>query len=324
LMFIGFAGQSYKRDQEVAMSPGQDVNFAGYTLKFAELLHQEDQQKEMITARMIAFRDGKQLTELKPARWYYHKQPKEPTTEVAIHHQPHEDLYVVLGNYDLADRTVALHLVTNPLVNWIWVGFILLALGTGIALLPESVVAPVAVRSQLGSGSGQPGTRPATSGGLPRSTLIALLAGASVLSAGPARADTRDADRKYLSAHIMCTCGCRRPLNDCGMPDCRGEREGLGLIDELLGQGKSRDEVLGVFMARFGGQSVLSVPIDKGFNRLAWALPYGLGLATAGVLAFAAYRFTRRPAAVAAKPEAAPPADRDLEDRLEDELSRVD
>ena len=37
---------------------------------------------------------------------------------------------------------------------------------------------------------------------------------------------------------------------------------------------------------------MLGAPPDSGFNRLAWALPYGLGLAGAGVLAFTAWRFS--------------------------------
>ena len=39
--------------------------------------------------------------------------------------------------FDLKDQSASLHVVINPLVNWIWVGFGIMALGTGIALLPE-------------------------------------------------------------------------------------------------------------------------------------------------------------------------------------------
>src|SRR4029079_17058089 len=62
---------------------------------------------------------------------------QEPTTEVAIRRTPAEDLYAVLGGFDLGDQSVTLQLVVNPLVNWIWFGFGIMALGTGISLLPE-------------------------------------------------------------------------------------------------------------------------------------------------------------------------------------------
>src|SRR6185503_8382236 len=47
-------------------------------------------------------------------------------------------LYLVLPTADLGTQTISLQVVVNPLVNWIWVGFGVLAFGTVIALLPES------------------------------------------------------------------------------------------------------------------------------------------------------------------------------------------
>ena len=69
-----------------------------------------------------------------------HNHESEPTTEVAIRRAPAEDLYITLGNYDLAEGNVTLKVVVNPVVDWIWFGFMLLAIGTGVALIPESVM----------------------------------------------------------------------------------------------------------------------------------------------------------------------------------------
>ena len=71
-----------------------------------------------------------------PAKWFFRKHEEEPTTEVAIRRGVSEDLYIVMPAFDLKDQTASLHVVINPLVNWIWVGFGVMALGTGIALLP--------------------------------------------------------------------------------------------------------------------------------------------------------------------------------------------
>jgi cytochrome c-type biogenesis protein CcmF len=76
-----------------------------------------------------------------PARWFYRKHEDQPTTEVAIRRTPAEDLYLVMPAYELKDQSMSLQVVINPLVNWIWVGFGILVLGTGIALLPERVFA---------------------------------------------------------------------------------------------------------------------------------------------------------------------------------------
>jgi len=63
-----------------------------------------------------------------------------PTTEVAIRRGFWQDLYLVLPATDpamMAAQTATLQIVVNPLVNWIWLGFGVIAFGTGIALLPE-------------------------------------------------------------------------------------------------------------------------------------------------------------------------------------------
>ena len=140
LMFIGFAGTAYKKEGDVKLVPGGDATIGKYTVHFTRIAHEEDRQKEMVTAEITAFKDGKEIDHLRPAKWFFHNHESEPTTEVAIRRGPAEDLYITLGNYDLAEGNVTLKLVVNPVVDWIWFGFMLLAIGTGIALLPDAVL----------------------------------------------------------------------------------------------------------------------------------------------------------------------------------------
>jgi cytochrome c-type biogenesis protein CcmF len=60
---------------------------------------------------------------------------------VAIRRTAAEDLYLVMPAYDVIDQSMSLQVVISPLVNWIWAGFGVLVLGTGIALLPERAFA---------------------------------------------------------------------------------------------------------------------------------------------------------------------------------------
>src|SRR5882762_1834083 len=137
LIFFGFAGNARKLDEQVNLKVGQDAKIGKYTIRNTGVKVSDDGQKQMTTAYLEVFVDGKQIDGLYPARWAYRRHEQEPTTEVAIRRTPAEDLYAVLGGFDLADQSATLQLVVNPLVNWIWVGFGIMALGTGIALLPE-------------------------------------------------------------------------------------------------------------------------------------------------------------------------------------------
>ena len=91
----------------------------------------------MVTAYIAVFEDGKQIDTMYPAKWFFRKHEEEPTTEVAIRRTLAEDLYIDARRSTSRHQTASLQIVVNPLVNWIWIGFGVMAFGTGIALLPE-------------------------------------------------------------------------------------------------------------------------------------------------------------------------------------------
>jgi len=57
-------------------------------------------------------------------------------SEVAIRSTLHEDLYVILDNWN-NNGTAAFKFIVNPLVSWIWLGGIVLACGGLFAFWPD-------------------------------------------------------------------------------------------------------------------------------------------------------------------------------------------
>jgi cytochrome c-type biogenesis protein CcmH len=95
-------------------------------------------------------------------------------------------------------------------------------------------------------------------------------------------------------------------------------------ISGLVAQGQTKDQVIQYYIAKYGSQEPLASPIDEGFNRLAWLLPYVIGacgLLTAG---FAAIRWSRKAAGASAVEVGSTTSDPALEARLDDELSELD
>jgi cytochrome c-type biogenesis protein CcmF len=284
----------------------------------------------MVTGEVMVLADGKVIDHLRPAKWFFHNHESEPTTEVAIRRGPAEDLYITLGNYDLAEGNVTLKLVVNPVVDWIWFGFMLLAIGTGIALMPDAVL------ERLTAGVTSPAAaRQASTAGLV--LLAALGAGGLVLGhASPAAAQMEQAnaeapepkgpDENWLVRNIICQCGsCRHSLLECESDGCGHAVTDRMEFRQLLDQGRTREQVIQYFIKKYGGQVALAAPIDKGFNRLAWLLPYTLGTVAAIGLGYGAYRLARR-APAGARVEAAEStvADAELADKLDDELRSLD
>ena len=122
------------------MKPGQQTTLGGYAVRMDALRVTQDNQKQMITGHFTVFEGGREIAKMYPARWFFNKH-EEPTTEVAIRRKFEGDLYLNMHNFQVADQTASLEITINPLVNWIWLGFAVMALGTGIVLLPERTFA---------------------------------------------------------------------------------------------------------------------------------------------------------------------------------------
>jgi cytochrome c-type biogenesis protein CcmF len=315
-VFFGFAGQGFKQEEQALLKPGQEVKVGNFSVRHDALRVTNDSQKQMVTGHVTVSENGKVIGQLEPARWFFNKHEDEPTTEVAIRRAPTEDVYVVLAGYDASTQTATYAVTINPLVNWIWIGFGVIALGTGLALLPETVFTFAASRV--------PAAVPVTT------TLLLLL---MLIPASPARAQNgqtvqavaRSAVERQLEGEILCTCSCRRSLANCGMPNCEGHAAQTAKLRQYLKEGKDHDAVIAAFIQEFGGQDILSSPVDKGFNRLAWLFPYLLGASGAGMVAFAAFKWSRLPGDPAAREIAATPAqDAALQAKLDDELRDLD
>jgi cytochrome c-type biogenesis protein CcmF len=310
LIFLGFAGEGFKQAETLLMKPGQQTTVGDFTIRLDAVKVSDDGQKQAVTAHTTIFRDGQEIQKMYPAKWFFRKHEDQPTTEVAIRRGFAEDLYIVLAAFELDQQSASVEIVVNPLVNWIWVGFGIMALGTGIALLPEQALALAAARVPAGA---------ATASML---LVVSLLwpAAASAQSTQQVRPEPRSELQRQLETEIMCTCGCRRPLNNCGMMNCHGLDSQTAKIKQHIAEGKDHDAIIAAFVQEFGSQDILAAPIDEGFNRLAWLFPYAvgvLGLATIWMLA-------RRWSEPSQKPAVADGIDPDLNERLDDELRNLD
>ena len=139
------------------------------------------------------------------------------------------------------------------------------------------------------------------------------------------QAQSVSAAEREIQGEIICTCGCRLSVAKCGMPNCEGREAQSAKIHDLVAQGKTHDAVLATFVHDFGGEDILTAPIDKGFNRLAWMFPYLLGVGGAVAGAFAVVKWSRHapPASAAANPSHST-EDANLQARLDEELENLD
>ncbi|MEO6238823.1 MAG: cytochrome c-type biogenesis CcmF C-terminal domain-containing protein, partial [Vicinamibacterales bacterium] len=73
LMFLGFAGQGYKQEEDMKLNPGQQASVGRFTVRHDSVSVTSDDQKQMITGHVTVFRGDKAIAEMTPARWFFAK-----------------------------------------------------------------------------------------------------------------------------------------------------------------------------------------------------------------------------------------------------------
>jgi cytochrome c-type biogenesis protein CcmF len=309
LIFLGFAGNGFSKEEDVNLKPGQQAQVGDFTVRLNAVKVTDDGQKQMITADTTVLRDGKEIARMYPARWFYRKHEEEPTTEVAIRRGFAEDLYLVMPAFSVEEQSASMGIHVNPLVDWVWAGFGVLAIGTGVALLPDTVFTFALASLPAGA---------ATASML----LLALVLWPSTLLAQQTVPVTqKSALQRQIEGEILCTCGCRNAVGSCGMLNCPGHSSQEAKLASFLAEGKDHDQIIDAFVKDFGSQAVLTSPIDRGFNRVAWAFPYVVGIAGLIAIVVTARRWSSGPSLAAAGDAGIDPY---INARLDDELRDLD
>ncbi|HWB81828.1 MAG TPA: cytochrome c-type biogenesis CcmF C-terminal domain-containing protein [Nannocystaceae bacterium] len=129
LMFLGWAGNSYKIERKLGIYPGETTELGDYTIEYIGARATQDWQKDMITVELNVTKNGGKVGDLTPAKWWYYQLPDQPTTEVSRIMRPGGDVYSSIADVDMSSGWCRLSLYYNPLVNWVWVGFAILLAG---------------------------------------------------------------------------------------------------------------------------------------------------------------------------------------------------
>jgi cytochrome c-type biogenesis protein CcmF len=132
---LGLASYGYYQYKEnFALKEGQEFTVKNYRLKYVRLTSFEKRNYEGVGSLIEVYNSGKFKGIIRPEKRFYKNQ--EPTTEVAILSNIFEDLYLILDGWN-NDDSIALTVVINPLLSWIWVGTGVVVFGTIWAVLPK-------------------------------------------------------------------------------------------------------------------------------------------------------------------------------------------
>ena len=124
-------------ERDVALGIGDTVNVQGYDFAIKEFKEIKASNFDATQAQVAVSKNGREVTTLYPEKRTYIISTM-PTTEAAIDASLMRDLYVALGE-PIADGSNqwAVRIYVKPLIRWIWLGAIIMALGGLISMLDK-------------------------------------------------------------------------------------------------------------------------------------------------------------------------------------------
>jgi cytochrome c-type biogenesis protein CcmF len=136
LVFVGIAGQAFNQDKQMDMPVGSSMKIGAYTLvcQVFDSIPKGDYTAERVTIE--ADKNNREVMRLYPEKRAY-ETSQETGTMVAIYSTLREDLYVVYAGRNPETGEPVIHAYLNPLVKWIWLGGVVVVLGTILALIPS-------------------------------------------------------------------------------------------------------------------------------------------------------------------------------------------
>jgi len=137
IVAIGVTGsQAWSVQTETTLRRGEHTDLAGYRVRFDGLAANEESNHFKVTGTFTVANGRAQGTVLHPAKKFY-PQDSSPIAYVDYRLGLREDIYLVLGDFARDGSQATIRLQVNRLVSWIWIGGLVLTLGTVLAVLPE-------------------------------------------------------------------------------------------------------------------------------------------------------------------------------------------
>ncbi|MFO1407438.1 MAG: heme lyase CcmF/NrfE family subunit [Steroidobacteraceae bacterium] len=119
--------QTYRVEKDVGLKPGESVQIHDYSFRFDDSRQVTGPNYQAIEAQFTILRKGETVAVLHPQKRVYRVQ-RSPMTEAGIEVDWNRDLFVALGE-DLGNGAWSVRVQYKPMVRFIWLGAIVMALG---------------------------------------------------------------------------------------------------------------------------------------------------------------------------------------------------
>jgi cytochrome c-type biogenesis protein CcmF len=148
---------AYDFEGDRAVSPGEQFQAQGYEFLFLGTRDVAGPNFDAVEGQFELRRGGRFLGTLRPQQRIYRVQTN-PMTQTAIHAAPHRDILLSLGE-PLGNGAWSLRVQVKPMVRFIWLGTLIMALGAILAMTDRRYRVPARAREPA------PAAQPRPAGG---------------------------------------------------------------------------------------------------------------------------------------------------------------
>src|SRR5690349_137631 len=150
----GIAASAFESERIEVLHPGDSLPISSYVLHLDDVAKADGPNFTADRATITVTRHGETVTVMHPEKRFFPVQ-QMPTSMTAIHTNMLADLYVALGDSDgKGGWTVRAY--WKPLVPWIWLGAVIMALGGAVSLSDRRWRVGVAARRARAAALSQP------------------------------------------------------------------------------------------------------------------------------------------------------------------------
>ena len=145
IVVIGLCGAAFNNSIESELGLQDKMSIGPYTLLCTGFTQDSNLNYQSEYAMLDVYKGGQKQFSLSPEKRVY-LASGQPQTMVAIHSVPAWDLYVVYEGTNPDTGQPIIKAFLNPLVGWIWLGLVIMVLGTFVALVPSITPATAALK----------------------------------------------------------------------------------------------------------------------------------------------------------------------------------
>ncbi|MCO6450624.1 MAG: heme lyase CcmF/NrfE family subunit [Caldilineales bacterium] len=130
---------AFQHNLKSSLRLNESTTLAGYTFTYTGLEQENNSNHDAMIASVLVEKGDKVIGTLTPRMNIYQAisgRDMGPTTEVGLHTNPREDVYVVFNGWEDGGQLAAFEFFVNPLMLWMWIGGLVMIFGTVFALIP--------------------------------------------------------------------------------------------------------------------------------------------------------------------------------------------